>query len=86
MVQERDIRIGNVSGFFGDRQSALAEMVRDGDVDVITGDYLAEVTMSVLWKLRRRDPEAGYAAKMKAAKTPEEREALRAAKRAGKIK
>ena len=69
-MRERDIRIGNVSGFFGDRQQALAEMVRHGDVDVITGDYLAEVTMSVLWKLRRRDPEAGYAATFPAQLAP----------------
>jgi len=58
----RSVRVANCSGFFGDRMSALQEMVRGGDIDYITGDYLAEVTMLVLAKLRLRDPEAGYAA------------------------
>lgn len=58
----RPVRVANCSGFFGDRMSALQEMVRGGDIDYITGDYLAEVTMLVLAKLRLRDPEAGYAA------------------------
>jgi hypothetical protein len=58
---DRALRVANVSGFFGDRMNALREMVLGGPVDVITGDYLAEVTMSVLWKLQQRDPDAGYA-------------------------
>lgn len=41
--------------------NALAEVVRGGPVDVVTGDYLAEVTMLVLAKLRLKDPGAGYA-------------------------
>ncbi len=57
----RPVRIANCSGFFGDRMSALAEVVRGGPVDIVTGDYLAEVTMLVLAKLRLRNPEAGYA-------------------------
>lgn len=58
---DRAVRIANCSGFFGDRMSALAEVVRGGPVDVVTGDYLAEVTMLVLAKLRLKDPGAGYA-------------------------
>lgn len=57
----RPIRIANCSGFYGDRIEAMAEMLEGGDVDVITGDYLAEVTMLVLAKDRLKDPEAGYA-------------------------
>lgn len=57
----RPVRIANGSGFFGDRMSALAEVVRGGPVDIVTGDYLAEVTMLVLAKLRMKNPEAGYA-------------------------
>ncbi len=57
----RPVRIANCSGFFGDRMSALAEVVRGGPVDIVTGDYLAEVTMLVLAKLRMKNPEAGYA-------------------------
>jgi hypothetical protein len=57
----RPLRIGNCSGFFGDRMSAIAELVTEPDLDVITGDYLAEVTMLVLAKTRAKDPDAGYA-------------------------
>jgi hypothetical protein len=57
----RPIRIANCSGFYGDRLSALAEQVRGGEIDVVTGDYLAEVTMLVLAKARAKDPSAGYA-------------------------
>jgi hypothetical protein len=57
----RPIRIANCSGFYGDRLTAPREMVEGGPIDVLTGDYLAELTMSILWKARRKDPSAGYA-------------------------
>lgn len=57
----RPVRIANCSGFYGDRLSAMAEVLHGGEVDVITGDYLAEVTMLVLAKNRLKNPEAGYA-------------------------
>ena len=56
------LRIANCSGFYGDRPSAAREMVEGGPIDVLTGDYLAELTMLILWKARQRDPDAGYAA------------------------
>jgi Acyclic terpene utilisation family protein AtuA len=55
------VRIANCSGFYGDRAAAAAEMVAGGPIDVLTGDYLAELTMLILWKARQKDPEAGYA-------------------------
>lgn len=55
------LRIANCSGFYGDRLSAAREMVEGGPIDVLTGDYLAELTMLILWKARQRDPDAGYA-------------------------
>jgi hypothetical protein len=55
------IRIANASGFYGDRLPAMLEVIQDGPVDVVTGDYLAELTMLILWKARRKDPSAGYA-------------------------
>ena len=58
----RPVRIANCSGFYGDRLEALAEMVSGGPVDVVTGDYLAELTMLVLAKVRARRPGGGYAA------------------------
>jgi Acyclic terpene utilisation family protein AtuA len=60
-VSRAPIRIANASGFYGDRLPAMLEVLQDGPVDVITGDYLAELTMLILWKARRKDPSAGYA-------------------------
>jgi hypothetical protein len=56
------LRIANSSGFYGDRLAAPREMLEGGPIDVLTGDYLAELTMSILWKARQKDPGAGYAA------------------------
>jgi Acyclic terpene utilisation family protein AtuA len=55
------IRIGNASGFYGDRFTAVEEMLTGGDLDVLTGDYLAELTMLILARDRARDPRLGYA-------------------------
>ncbi|MBO4209700.1 acyclic terpene utilization AtuA family protein, partial [Micromonospora echinofusca] len=55
------IRIGNASGFYGDRFSAWREMLDGGELDVLTGDYLAELTMLILGRDRLRDPDLGYA-------------------------
>jgi hypothetical protein len=59
--QDRPLRIANASGFYGDRASAMAEMLSGGDIDVITGDYLAELTMLILARDRLKDPSLGYA-------------------------
>ena len=53
--------IANISGFYGDRLSAAGEMLEGGPVDYLTGDYLAELTMAILYKARIKRPEAGYA-------------------------
>src|SRR4051812_33431916 len=58
---KRPVRIANCSGFYGDRLEAAREMVEGGPIDVLTGDYLAELTMLILWKARRKDPALGYA-------------------------
>ncbi|ASU84948.1 DUF1446 domain-containing protein [Nocardiopsis gilva YIM 90087] len=55
------LRVGNASGFYGDRFSAMREMLQDGPLDVLTGDYLAELTMLILGRDRLKDPERGYA-------------------------
>jgi len=55
------IRIGNASGFYGDRFAAWREMLAGGQLDVLTGDYLAELTMLILARDRARDPAKGYA-------------------------
>jgi hypothetical protein len=55
------LRIGNASGFYGDRTSAMHEMLTGGELDVLTGDYLAELTMLILARDRAKDPALGYA-------------------------
>jgi hypothetical protein len=63
--RNRPVRIGNCSGFYGDRLRAAREMVEGGpgsrDIDVLCGDYLAELTMVILAKAQAKDPAAGYA-------------------------
>ena len=55
------IRIANCSGFYGDRLSAAREMVEGGPIDVLTGDWLAELTMLILARTRAKRPGGGYA-------------------------
>ena len=55
------LRIANCSGFYGDRLSAAQEMVEGGPIDVLTGDWLAELTMLILWKGYQRDHSRGWA-------------------------
>lgn len=54
------IIIANCSGFFGDRLSGAREMVEGGPIDVLTGDYLAELTMAILMRKKFKDPKSGY--------------------------
>ena len=53
--------IANCSGFLGDRFSAAREMVEGGPIDVLTGDYLAELTMAILFRQKLKDASLGYA-------------------------
>jgi hypothetical protein len=55
------LRVGNASGFYGDRFDAWQEMLDGGQLDVLTGDYLAELTMLILGRDRLKNPETGYA-------------------------
>jgi hypothetical protein len=55
------LRVGNASGFYGDRFAAVREMLTGGPLDVLTGDYLAELTMLILGRDRMKDPGRGYA-------------------------
>lgn len=55
------VRIGNCSGFYGDRIAAMREMLTGGELDYLTGDYLAELTMLILGRDRMKYPERGYA-------------------------
>src|SRR5438093_6745764 len=55
------IRIANAGGYWGDDLSQFQRQVELGPVDVVTLDFLAEITMSIMQKQRARDPRAGYA-------------------------
>lgn len=55
------VRIGNCSGFYGDRLAAMHEMLAGGELDYLTGDYLAELTMLILARDRAKNPDLGYA-------------------------
>ena len=61
MTGGRPVVIANCSGFYGDRISAAREMVDGGPIDVLTGDWLAELTMLILWKAKARNADGGYA-------------------------
>lgn len=54
-------RIGNCSGYYGDRLSAMREMLELAEIDYLTGDYLAELTMLILGRDQMKDPSLGYA-------------------------
>ncbi|WP_415830870.1 acyclic terpene utilization AtuA family protein, partial [Janibacter anophelis] len=55
------LRVGNCSGFYGDRLGAMREMLEGGELDVLTGDWLAELTMLILARDRMKDEGTGYA-------------------------
>ena len=61
MAADKTVRIANGQGFWGDSVDAPVRLIEEGPIDYLTLDYLAEVTMSIMQKLRRRDPEKGYA-------------------------
>jgi hypothetical protein len=60
-VSPETIRIGNASGYWGDDLTVLRRQLEGGPLDVVSLDFLAEITMSILQKQRLRDPKAGYA-------------------------
>lgn len=66
MTGDRAVRIGNCSGYYGDRLTAMREMLEASDeqgrpLDYLTGDYLAELTMLILGRDRMKDENLGYA-------------------------
>jgi len=56
------LKVANCSGYLGDRLLAAKELVEGGDIHVLTGDYLAELTMALLFRMKMKAPEKGYAA------------------------
>ena len=61
MKQKDKLIIANCSGYLGDKLSAAKELVDGGEIHVLTGDYLAELTMALLFRMKMKDAEKGYA-------------------------
>ncbi len=57
----QEVLVGNGQGFWGDSILGPIRLVREGPLQYLTLDYLAEVTMSIMQKLKGRDPSKGYA-------------------------
>lgn len=57
----KKVRIGGGQGFWGDSNDAAIDMVKNGELDYIACDYLAELTLSILQRQRQRKPETGFA-------------------------
>ncbi len=61
MAPQEKLIIANCSGYLGDKLSAAKELVEGGEIHVLTGDYLAELTMALLFRMKMKAPEKGYA-------------------------
>src|SRR3954464_8478573 len=59
-MSAKTVRIGGASGFWGDSSENAAQLVHRGEIDFLVFDYLAEITMSLLARIRARKPELGY--------------------------
>ena len=60
-AMDRIVRIGCGAGFWGDSPDGPAQLVRSGKIDYLVMDYLAEITMSILTRMKAKRPELGYA-------------------------
>jgi acyclic terpene utilization AtuA family protein len=69
-VNDRTVRIGGFSAFWGDSDGYAEQLVNSGGVDFLIGDYLAEITMSILARTKAKDPNAGYATDVVGALAP----------------
>lgn len=61
-IMPKIVRIGGASGYWGDASHATTQLLASGDLDFIVYDYLAEITMAILARVRAKDPAQGYAA------------------------
>ena len=61
MKDKDKLIIANCSGYLGDKLSAARELIEGGEIHVLTGDYLAELTMALLFRMKMKAPDKGYA-------------------------
>ncbi len=61
IVNDKKIKIGGATGFWGETDMAMSQFFAEGDLNYIVFDYLAEITMSILARARASDPALGYA-------------------------
>ena len=66
----KNIRVANGQGFWGDCIEAPTKLIKYGKIDYLTLDYLAEVTMSIMQRQKKNDPENGAYATDSVSYTP----------------
>lgn len=60
MSADRTVRIGGAAGFWGDSLDGARQLVARGGIDYLVFDYLAEITLALLARIRARKPDLGY--------------------------
>lgn len=61
METKKTVRIGGGAGYWGDSVAGPVQLVQHGNLQYLMLEYLAELTMSILVRARKKDPELGYA-------------------------
>ena len=60
-MKKKVLNIGGAIGFWGESQIGTPQLLKQGSLDYIVYDYLAEITLSIMSRAKINDPEKGYA-------------------------